>query len=480
MPQLDWNATINAIRESLPQTQFQNWFKPLTLVRFDETSIVVGVPSRFHEEWLRSHYTRQLSDAIRHQCGSELQLEFEVLVLDENVEASMSAPSGPAAAPGGRPSLRIVDSRIQTDGHRSEHAETAKPHVELPNYPPTSHPYFELEFNKVAYQCALLLTHGSVPMNPLVIQAATGMGKTHLLSEIGMRVHRKYPRARIRFTNAETFTSEMVHAIKSDSILSFKKKYREETDYLLFDDIQGLSRRIRTQEELLHIFNEIVGRGGQVAFTINTSPHRLEDFIDTLKSRVLSGVVAEVKFPSFEERVTLLANMCEHNRMCVDPMVLNTLADKGQKDIRELIGTLLRIHLQAKLENQTLNNEFLAREGWGGRVTEAQREQVTLDEIISLVEHNYGVPRSELSSKSRKSVTTWARQVAMYLARHYTLLPLDEIGKTFGRDHATVIHAFQKVTETMENQPTRRYEVEFLKQKLQSRAPRGASDVPLV
>ena len=90
MPQLDWNATINAIRDSLPQTQFQNWFKPLTLVRYDDTSVVVGVPSRFHEEWLKSHYARELKQAIHKQCGSELQLEFEVLVMDENLEASFS------------------------------------------------------------------------------------------------------------------------------------------------------------------------------------------------------------------------------------------------------------------------------------------------------------------------------------------------------------------------------------------------------
>jgi len=148
---------------------------------------------------------------------------------------------------------------------------------------------------------------------------------------------------------------------------------------------------------------------------------------------------------------------------------MHQLADKHQTDVREMIGTLLRVHLQATLENKRLDGEFLAREGL---VRETHREAITLAEIVSLVEHNFGVSRTDMFSKSRKGNINWARQVAMFLARTYTLLPLEEIGKQFGRDHATVIHAFSKVKETMEQQPTRRYEVEFLQQKLQGRAPR--------
>jgi len=463
MPQLDWNATINAIRECLPQTQFQNWFKPLTLIRSDEQSVTLGVPSRFHEEWVRSHYAGQISEAIRRQCGSELQLTFEVLVGEENREAAGFSPPPPQ-----RPTLRIVDG-----GHEAPRERAAE--IEPPNFPPIPHPFVEMEFNRVAYQCAQMVAKNTVPLNPLILQAGVGMGKTHLLSEIGDQIYRANKRMRIRYTNAESFTAEMVQAIKSDKILRFKDKYRNETDVLLFDDIQGLTKRIRTQEELLHIFNEIVGRGGRVIFTSSVSPHRLEEFIDPLKSRILAGVVGEVKYPSHEERVELLAHMCARNQMAIDPLVLRSLADKGQKDVRELIGTLLRVHLQAKLENKVLDTDFLAQEGW---VRESQKETITMEEIITLVEHNYGVGRTELMSKSRKSVTTWARQVAMYLARHHTLLPLEEIGKNFGRDHATVIHAFQKVSETMESQPTRRYEVEFLKQKLQGRSPRGSIGGP--
>jgi chromosomal replication initiator protein len=477
MPQLDWKATINSIRETLPQTQFQNWFKPVELIRCDERSVVLGVPSRFHEEWLRSNYSSQLTEAIRNQCGIDLQLEFEILVRQENFEAALSGEATPGeidsnnatARPPARPNLRIVGADPAEDEENSATPE--------PNLPLFNNPYFEVESSRVVSQCAMLFAEGKDrQLNPLVILGSVGMGKTHLLTEIGHQARRDDRTLQIRYTNAELFTAEMVHAIKSDSILQFKKKYREGTDILLFDDVQGLTKRMRTQEELLHIYNEILSHGGRVAFTTSVSPHRFEEFIDPLKSRIISAVIAEIKTPTFEERVQILARMCMHNQIIIEDEVIRSLADRGQKDTRELIGNLFRLHLQAKLENRPLDHNFLAREGW---VREAQKEVITMEEIISLVEHNFGVPRTELISKSRKSLTAWARQVAMYLARHYTLLPLEEIGKTFGRDHATVIHAFQKVTETMEQQPPRRFEVEFLREKLQTRSPRGTNDLPI-
>jgi chromosomal replication initiator protein len=479
MVQLDWNIAINSIKEAVAPTQFQNWFKNLTLVRCDERSVVLGVPSRFHGDWLRSHYSEHLKTAIKRQVGNEVQLEFEILVGEVNKEASESQPIepiAPEAAPQ-RPVLRVLEgggtnSQLMNatgipENFPSSPSEDPSPQgPEAPNYPIPSQPLIVLEFNRMAHQCIQMFTERHATINPVIFQADTGMGKTLLLSEIGMTMHARNPSLRIRYTNAENFTAEMVQALKGDTIFAFKKKYREETDVLLFDDIQGLTKRTRSQEELLYIYNEILNRGGRVAFTTSVAPHRLEAFIDPLKSRLQSAVVAEVKNISYDDRVMLLAKMCQQQKMTVSGEVLRALAAKSQKDVRELAGTLLRVHLQAKLQNKTLDNQFLSQSGW---VQEVKRESISMDEIISMIESNFGVSKTELTSKSRKSLTTWARQVAMFLARNYTLLSLEEIGKAFGRDHATVIHAFQKVSDAMQSHPTKRYEVEFLKQKLQNR-----------
>ncbi len=474
--QLDWNITINSLKESLPQTQFQNWLKPVALLRQDETTITLGVPSRFHEEWLKNNYAGQIKQAIRKQCGSDRQLEFEILVEEENREASRAVPpqAPPPPAPVGRPQLRIVGS--PPPAGLSESAKPAPPPY-TPNLPVFNHPFFELPFNQLPNQLLGIFAQGAVPfMNPFVIVGGVGMGKTHLLTEVGNAVLRQHPEMRVRFTNGDNFSNEMVRGLRDpNEMAAFKRKYIEETDCLLFDDLHGLRTRPKTQEVLLHIFNELANRGARIAFTTIVTPQKLEGFLEPLKSRILAGVNADIRVPSFEDKVQLLAKMCEVNRIVMDSAPLRQLADQGQKDIRELIGSLLRVHLSARLQNRRIDSTFLVRPE---DARDPRQNAIAMPEIMSLVEHNFGVPRSELCSKSRKGATVWARQVAMYLARHYTLLPLDEIGRAFGRDHATVIHAFQKVRDAIEKHPARKYEVDFLKQKLQMRASPPPAPAP--
>jgi chromosomal replication initiator protein len=431
---------------------------------------------------VRSRFADTLKKAIRRQTGNDLQLEFEVLVRDENTEASKSefptlevvAPA-PSQAPSAstRPVLRLIETETAYDDDENTSAAA----LYAPNYPKFNTPFLASGYNRLAYQCAMLFAEGgNAQANPLIIHSAVGMGKTHLLSEIGEAIYRRQPQLRIRYTTFEAFTSEMVKSFNDKTASEFQRKYRFETDVLLFDDVAGLAGRKRSQEELLHIFNEILARGGRVAFTTSQSVTRLTEFIDPLKSRLASGLSIDIKTPNFEEKVELLGQVSFHSQISVEATVLRSVADKGQKDIRELIGSLFRVHLQAQLENKPLNNEFLAKEGW---IQESQKEVITLDEIIALVEHNFGINRSDMFSKSRKQAIVWARQVAMYLARRYTLLPLEEIGRTFGRDHATVIHAFDKVSETMQFQPTQGYQVEFLIKKLEARQPKDNYELPL-
>lgn len=475
MSQLDWNATLNTIRETLPQAQFQNWVKPLRLIRCDNHSVVVGVPNRFHQEWVKNNYSEALSEAIRHQTGSRLQLEFEIVLKEENHSASQSALPGSSSESESqptRPSLRVVEGLGLTEGQAlpvEAPAPTTPVIPEKPNLPVFNDTLIELDFNTVAVQCARMFSIGKgMPINPLVVYAGVGMGKTHLLSQIGWEFHRANPQRIVRYVTAESFTNEMVQSYKSNQIYAFKKKYSEHTDVLLFDDVQGLSKRLKTQEELLHIFNEIVVRGGKVCFATSTAPHALESFIDPLKSRILSGVIAEISPPSYETRVQLLQMRCAQEQIQMQPEILRSLAAQGQRDVREILGSLIRLHLQAQLENRPVDQEFLAKKNWS---REVRKEAITMEEIITMVEHNFGVSREDLTSKSRRGVIVWARQVAMYLARQHTQLSLEGIGKVFGRDHATVCHAFQKVKDIAADHPTRRYEVEYLEKKISSRSP---------
>jgi chromosomal replication initiator protein len=499
---LNWDAAVDVIREALPPTQFQNWIRPLRFLRHNHAAVVLGVPSRFHEEWLRRNYAHALQTAIRNQCGADLQLEFEVLTAAHTAEQEHDLPppspgtttpslaTGLVPAPSARstrPTLRVVGPAGAADmAARTTTLPAPVPAPSLaaaapmtpdapeeaddgdPRLPQFQQPFFEVGANSVAYQCSLLFGESRVPTIPtLLIIGTTGLGKTHLLGEAGRWIGMKHSNLRVRYTSAEAFTNEQGQHYRTNSILSFKRRYADRTDVLLFDDIQGLAGRWKTQEVLLHCLNEIGNRGGRVAFTSNVLPQRLGEFLEPLRSRLLAGVVAELRGPTHEERTVLLQRMAEHQNLVIDPIALRLLAEQHHRDVRELFGALLRVHLQARLENRPLDVALVRQRSMS--VEPSREERVSLEEIVGLVEHNFRVQRTDLVSKSRKGAVVWARQVAMYLARTYTLLPLEEIGRFFGRDHATVIHAFGKVKETMATQPTRRYEVEFLVKKLEAK-----------
>ncbi len=450
MPQLDWHKTLDTLKEALPPGQFHSWFKPVKLLQCNERSVTLEVPSRFHEEWLKSNYAPRIQEAIKDQVGSELQLEFQIVIQDE--------PTLPLV-----PQLETSNVTVITE--RKTEPAPQKRVVEAPNLPQFHDPYVELHFNRVASQMVDLFASGSHSVNPLILVGKVGMGKTHLLTRIGQAIFAKNPQLSIIYVTAEAFTSEMVQSFKDGTILNFKRKYRQDRQVLLLDDIHVLSGKNRTQEELLYIFNDIIGQGGRVAFTCRFSPHKLENIIEPLKSRLLSAVSAEIEPPNFEDRVELLAHLAKHYKFCVPRSVLHTIATRIPDDIRELLGTFLRLHLQAKLNCKDLDSDFLI----GQPTIRATPVDIQMDDILTLVEPCYEVTRTEITSKCRTQRVVWARQVAMYLARYHTHLPLEEIGKTFGRDHATVVHAFQKVEQTIRDFPKQAYPIEFLRKKLHSR-----------
>ncbi len=482
MHQLDWNLALHQLKESLSPTQFQNWVKPVSFLGRKEAVILLGVPSRFHEEWVRAHYSRQITDALKKQTGADLQLEFEILIEAENQKASETGlpvltPVVPPSPPQ-RPTLRIVEGGSSPASESATPSPIAAPeedrsyHLE-PAIPNFASPFMELGFNRMALEISRHFSKVGRPAFPcLTIYGGVGMGKTHLLSEIGLSFQASHPTARVRYVSGESFGAEYVRALKSNTLPDFKWRYSQ-LDCLLFDDLHQFSGP-KFQEALLFIFKEISNRGGRMAFGTAQPINRMGDLIEPLRSRLQSAMVAEIRPPNYEERVELLSGACEQNRIVADGVFLRSLAAHGQRDVREIVGSLLRLHLHSTISQQTLAEALQVHER--EEIEQPSRAPITLNEIVTLVEHNFVVSRVDLSSKTRKEGPTWARQVAMYLARTYTLLPLEEIGSFFGRDHATVIHAFQKVADALESHPQKRYQVEFLKKKLQARAPQSNSE----
>lgn len=477
MANFDWNSALDSLRETIPESQFRTWVQPLQFIRSDNSRVVLSAPNPFHEEWVRNRFQRHLQTVIQHQYAAPVQLEFEIK--DEAAEPTESTdspvqptlPTAPA-----KPSLRVIEGDGQpTEAKDAPKVEEIEPALPIPEF---STPYIGLSFNHAAHHFSQLFVKGSdFPMNPLIICGQIGMGKTHLLANIGKMYQEKYPDAIVRYTDTESFSNEFVQAIRSKDYVemaSFKAKYRRHTDLLLFDGLQDLGTKAKTQEELVHAFNEITARGGKVVFTTTTRPQRLAHLIEPLRSRVNSGVLADIQSPSFDDRVKLVEALAGHYQIAAEPAALRTIANQGSKDVRELLGGLLRIHLHAKLENRSIDHQVLESQDW---TDEPRRQAMSIEEIIAVVEHTFGVARVELISKSRKGNVNWARQVAMFLARRHTLMSLAQIGASFGRDHATVVHACARVEKDVKNNPRKQLQVEYLNKKF--RSSRG-EDVPLV
>ena len=467
-----WESTLKTIQDEVPAPQFQRWFKQLSFLRQEGETIYLGVPTLFHQDWISTYYREQLHRAIQQNFGNPLQLEFEVLVEDQNMEAATSVPLPVIAPP--KPTLRVVEG-----GHSAPRTEPASEEFDIfsPQIPQFAGEFFELDFNRLCFQYSgLFAQKSSASLNPLVLVAGIGMGKTHLLATLGKEIIKNSPQLKVRYTHAEKFTNEMFRTWNDKNGPNYQRFYRDQVDILLFDDLQGLAGKKATQEALLHIYNEILSRGGRVVFTSSIPVSKLTDFLEPLRSRLLSGVSAEIKPPSYNEKLALLSLLAQQNQISVEETVLRVLADQGHKDVRELLGVFLRLHLQSRIEKKALDATFLAKEGLN---FEAPQAAISLTEIIAMVEHSFGISKSDLISKSRKGLIVWARQVAMYLGRRFTVLSLEEIGKQFGRDHATVLYAYDKVSEAIRIHPSRKYEVEFLLQKLQARIPRENHDFPL-
>ena len=490
MHTLDWNNMLSHLEQNGRGAAVRSWFSQVEVVKLSESTLHLRVPSRFHGEWIQKNYVTSLRSAVLEQLGKEFQqLQFEV---QSSVPAPFERqPQLPAPALSARlslpapPSVPPEPSREQTSPNRHPLTYPASPHQNLsspshapalpsslptvPRYDTLPLPQFStdfqiLGFNQLAFDCASLFSKNDpqVASQPFVVTGAVGMGKSHLLTVLANKMATRFKGARIRYTHADAFTNEMFYALKSDKMFEFKAKYRTHTDCLLFDDVQELTKRTKTQEELVYVINEITARGGKVAFSSRVSPHRLEGFVEPLRSRLASGIVAEIRPPNFKERLGLLEKVASAQGLEASGDLVYGLAQQGCQDLRSLIGALLRLHLRRKLSQHGGTEEPHALIPSAGLLM----PKVTVAQIMNLVGNQYKLEPGEFLSKSRKSKTAWARHVAMYLCRKHTEASLDEIGHSFGRDHATVVFAFQKVEATMESSSDKRNEIAFLKEKL--------------
>ncbi len=304
--------------------------------------------------------------------------------------------------------------------------------------------------------------------NPLFIYGNSGLGKTHLLHAIGHYALSLYPRIKVRYVSSEEFTNDFINAIQNNRTAAFQAEYRE-VDILLIDDIQFLQGKDQTQEAFFHTFNTLASHNKQIVITSDLPPEKLTGFEERLTSRFKSGLSTDISAPELETRIAILRKKAENEKVRVPEDVLEFMATRVSSNVRELEGALIRVTAFAALNRNPVDMQ-LVQTVLKDTVPLGEDTVVTAVEIVNAVAAYYKISADELYGKTRTSAIAMARQIAMYLCRTLTNLSLPKIGEIFGgKDHTTVLYAFNKISGEMKERRELYNQVTEVINKIKSR-----------
>jgi chromosomal replication initiator protein len=461
-----WVRVRQRLRTEYGEDAFKNWLKALTLVRSSADKVVLAVPSKFWRDWIAAHYgdrlvalwksenmgfngveitVNSLGEGKLPDRAPPIELGATTLPRQAEEEAKPALPIGPG---NGEPTGDFQSLCMPLDQRYSfENFVVGKP-------------------NEFAHAAALRVAEADeIPFNPLFLYGGVGLGKTHLMHAIAWRIRQRTPHRRLAFLSSETFMHQFVKAVRFKDTMAFKEQFRT-VDVLMIDDVQFLGDKTATQEELFHTFNALVDHRRQVIISADKPPVDLQGLEERLKSRLGSGVVAELNPTNYELRLTIIQAKAERQRVTVPHKVLEFLAHKITSNIRELEGALTRLMAHATLVTGREITLEMAQEVLHD-LLRANDRHVTIDEIQKKVCEHYNIKLADLLSPRRARAVARPRQVAMYLAKQLTTRSLPEIGRKFGgRDHTTIMHGVRKIEELRPGDPSLNEDVEILTRSL--------------
>ncbi|MBD2760648.1 chromosomal replication initiator protein DnaA [Yimella sp. cx-573] len=289
--------------------------------------------------------------------------------------------------------------------------------------------------------------------NPLFVYGSSGLGKTHLLHAIGNYVRSYYPQLRVRYVNSEEFTNDFINSIRDETPQAFQKRYRDNVDVLLIDDVQFFQGKDGTQDEFFHTFNALHNSQKQIVLSSDQPPKKLNGLEDRLRSRFEWGLTTDVTPPDLETRIAILRRKADAERMQLPDDVLSLIADKVATNIRELEGALIRVTAYSSVSKQPVTVES-ASQVLKDLMVGNSAGQITIPLVMDTAAEYFDVTVDDLCGSSRSRALVNARQIAMYICRELTDESLPQIGRHFGgRDHTTVLHADRKIRELMGSKP---------------------------
>ncbi|HEV7451489.1 MAG TPA: chromosomal replication initiator protein DnaA [Pseudonocardiaceae bacterium] len=508
-----WNEVVRELSAGTLSPQQRAWMRVTRPIGLLDGTALLAAPSDFAKDAIERALREPISAALSRHLGRQVSLAVKVdhplpvppelpaatrpfggaeqpnATELNTTERSTTGPghSGPGITPLAGDSVRVAsDSGKQTEGE----AALATVHEIWPTFtgsvaaaptrPPSSQTKLNEKYtfdtfvigasNRFAHAAAVAVSEAPArAYNPLFVWGESGLGKTHLLHAVGHYAQRLFPGMRVRYVSTEEFTNDFINSLRDDRKVAFQRRYRD-VDVLLVDDIQFLEGKEGTQEEFFHTFNTLHNANKQIVISSDRPPKGLGTLEDRLRTRFEWGLITDIQPPELETRIAILRKKAAGDRLAAPDEVLEFIAARIERNIRELEGALIRVTAFASLNRQPVDNQ-LAEIVLRDLIPDAQSHEIGAPNIMAVVAEFFGVTIEDLCGPAKTKHLAQARQIAMYLCRELTDLSLPRIGQVFGgRDHTTVMHAERKIRKEMAERRRTYDQVQELTSRIKQRA----------
>ncbi len=426
-----WEKVLSEMEKVVSKANFATWFTGTHISHFDGGVVYLSVPNTFVQEWLYKKFHNPILKSLREVSDSIHGLEY--LISKEEKPKNQFIPTK-QATPNTR-ELPLGEFYVNREDNLN------------PRYSFESlvvGPFNELAF--AASQAAM--NNLGLVYNPLFVYGNSGHGKTHLIQAFGNAIKAQNPTKKVFYITSEKFQMDFVNSVLANNINKFKEKYRK-YDLLIMDDVQFLSGKEKTQEELFHLFNIMKDSNKQIVFSADKHPNFILGFEDRLKSRFGSGMTVDIPAPDHESRVAIIKSKCSSFGFFIEQEISDFLADSINSNIRELEGVLNSIICQIELKKRSLNiNEVKEIV----KNTIKPKKSLSYKEVVKIISDFYKIEEENIYEKTRKKEIIKPRQVIMYILREDFNISYPSIGdKLGGRDHTTVIHSCEKIKKEIKS-----------------------------
>ncbi len=425
---LNWVEIQETFKKTFGAEVYNSWLQKISLVKEFNDYLILGVPTRFFRDWIVSRYLDKILEQVKNFKLSLNRIEFKIIEDSKQNQEYLKINELNKVT-------EIKDSILNYN--------RLNPNLNFDSF-------IEGKSNDIALSYSKKVCEQIARYNPLYICGGVGLGKTHLLNAIGLKLQNDN---NVMFISAERFMYHFIKSIKKNDMVNFKDFFRKSSVFII-DDIQFISGKESLQEEFFHTFNSLIDKGSQIIISADRAPMKLDRVQDRIKSRLAGGLVVDIDLPDLELKIKIIKKKIEEiqnqfkENIKLSDEVINYVATESKTNIRELIGVLNRIIAFSRVHNKELNiNDCknILKDVF------SQIRVITVDKIQNIVSNYFNIALSEMLSQRRSRPLARPRQIAMYLAKKMTTRSLPEIGRRFAnRDHTTVIHAVKTISRLAE------------------------------